>query len=83
LTPNTPQKLLVVGPDDTEMIVSAQEGERSLGARVVSAQKPVQFFISEPGPVKLRWKAGDNPPQEKQVIVEQGVKRVVIPAVSK
>ena len=55
------------------------EGKRCLGAWNVRPGIPdVLFGAWEPGPLRLRWRLPGAEPQEKQIVVEQGVARFVL-----
>ena len=59
------------------LVTAFDQNKRPLGAWSVSAGEPGALFgMSEPGPLKLRWRWPGGPVQEKEVIVEGQAKRL-------
>jgi len=61
------------------LVVTARDGKRDLGARLVTPANPAFFGKREKGPLQLTWKYPDSAPQTRSIVVIKPMS-FVIPA---
>ncbi len=81
LTDGQPRGVTVAVPEQVKgpVYVSAKEGERSLGARVVRPGKPVYFGKTARGPLNITWRIPGHDAEDERVIALEP-QRFIIPA---
>jgi hypothetical protein len=56
------------------VVVSAREGHRSLGARRLTAEAPVIFWLRNPAPLDLSWQTADGIQKTRRILAVKSTK---------
>jgi hypothetical protein len=81
--PPGPSLLIALSADAAGPVtVIAQDSDGRQYARQIGRDQPAQIYLSEPGPLSLRWPGPDGKQRQKQIIVERQLQQVVLPSES-